>query len=98
MIVRIATIAAVALLSVAAAPVGPTAAEFTALRTAKGEKCPPMRKLACAAMGDPTELKCTYQERFKGKPWSASTALVARDGAKWTWLDGGPRCSPLPQS
>ena len=48
-------------------------------------------------MGDPTELKCSYQEHFKGKPWTKSIALVAQDGGKWTWLDGGPRCSPLPQ-
>jgi len=82
----------------AAAPVGPTAAQFTALRRAKGEACPPMRRLACAAVGDATELKCSYQEWFKGAAkWTPSTALVTRDGAKWVWLDGGPRCSALVQ-
>ena len=96
---RTTIVLAVAAFGVAAAPApGPTAAEFTALRTARGEACPPMRKLSCAAMGDATELKCSYQEHFKGKPWTNSTALVARDSTKWTWLDGGPRCSPLPQS
>jgi hypothetical protein len=80
----------------AAAP-GPTPAQFTALRTAKGEACPPIRKLACQVLGDPTEYKCQWQERFKGKKWTTSTALVAQDGANWTWLDGGPRCSSLPQ-
>ena len=95
---RILVWAIAALLLDAAAPVGPTAAQFTALRRVKGEHCPPMRRLACAPMGDATELKCSYQERFKGSAkWTPSTALVARDGAKWTWLDGGPRCSPLAQ-
>ncbi len=82
----------------AATPVGPTAKQFNALRKEKGESCPPIRALKCSPMGDATELKCSYQEQFKGKPWSNSTALVAKDGAKWTWLDGGPRCSSLPQS
>ncbi len=98
MMFRTAFILAVAALSIAAAPTsGPTAKQFTALRVAKGEKCPPIRKLACAPLGDPTEFKCRWQEQFKGKPWTSSTALVAQDGAKWTWLDGGPRCSSLPQ-
>lgn len=96
--IRTSIIVAAALLSIAAAPVGPTTKQFTALRTAKGESCPPLRNLKCAPLGDPTELKCTYQEKFKGKPWTTSEALVAKDGAKWTWLDGGPRCSSLPQS
>ena len=82
----------------AAAPVGPTTAQFTTLRRTKGEACPPMRRLMCAATGDATELKCSSEERFEGATkWTASTALVARDGAKWVWLDGGPRCSPLAQ-
>jgi len=97
MTLRPLSLVAVALATAAAGPVGPTAAEFTALRTAQGETCPPMRKLACAAAGDPTEFRCTYQERFKSKPWTTSVALVARDGKGWTWLDGGPRCSSLPQ-
>lgn len=87
----------VALATVAAAPVGPSIAVLTALRTAKGEVCPPIRRLACAVLGDPSEYKCTYQERFTGKPWTTSTALVARNGTGWDWLDGGPRCSSLPQ-
>ena len=98
---RTTAILAATLLAVsasAAIPVGPTTKQFTALRKAKGESCPPTRALKCAEMGDPTELKCTYQEQFKGKPWTNSTALVAKDGAKWIWLDGGPRCSSLPQS
>ncbi|KAB7646545.1 hypothetical protein [Polymorphobacter fuscus] len=99
MIVRAALLLATAALGIAAAPApGPTAKQFTALRVAKGEKCPPIRKLACAPLGDPTEFKCSWQEQFKGKPWTTSTALVARDGAGWTWLDDGPRCSSLPQS
>ena len=95
---RIVVLAMTGCVLVAAAPVGPTAAQFTALRRAKGEACPPMRRLLCAPLGDATELKCSYQERFKGSAkWTPSTALVARDGAKWVWLDGGPRCSALPQ-
>jgi hypothetical protein len=98
-VIRAAIILAVASLGIAAAPApGPTQKQFTALRIAKGEKCPPIRNLACAPLGDPTEYKCSWQEQFKGKPWTASTALVAQDGAKWIWLDGGPRCSSLPQS
>jgi len=92
-----ALLALAALATVAAAPVGPSAAEFTALRTAKGEKCPPMRKLSCAALGDPSELKCSYQERFTRAKWTPTTALVAKNGSGWDWLDGGPRCSSLPQ-
>ena len=81
----------------AAAPVGPSVKQFTALRAASGETCPPLRQLSCKALGDPTEYKCSYQEQFDGEPWITSTALVARDGSGWTWLDGGPRCSPLVQ-
>lgn len=95
-----AAAALTAVMLIAAAPAsaaGPTAKQFSALRVAKGETCPPIRKLACAPLGDPTEYKCSWQEQFKGKPWTTSTALVAQDGAKWTWLDGGPRCSSLPQ-
>ena len=92
-----ALLALAALATVAAAPVGPSAAEFTALRTAKGEKCPPMRKLSCAALGDPSELKCSYQQRFTRAKWATSTALVGKNGTGWDWLDGGPRCSSLPQ-
>lgn len=90
-------VALIALATVAAVPLGPTAAEFGKLRTAKGEKCPPLRNLSCTTLGDPSELKCAYEEQFKGKPWTKSVALVGRDGKGWTWLDGGPRCSPLPQ-
>jgi hypothetical protein len=98
-VIRGGIILAALAFGVAAAPApGPTAKQFTAMRTAKGEKCPPIRKLACAPLGDPTEYKCSWQEQFKGKPWTTSTAIVAQDGAKWIWLDGGPRCSSLPQS
>lgn len=83
---------------ISAAPVGPSPAEFTKLRSAKGESCPPIRKLACTQLGDPTEYRCSWQERFKGKSWTGSIAFVAKDGKGWTWLDGGPRCSSLPQS
>ena len=86
-----------ALLTVAAAPVAPSLSAFKALRTAKGETCPPVRKLSCAVLGDPTEYKCTWQEHFPGKKWTTSTALLARNGAAWEWLDGRPRCSALPQ-
>lgn len=86
-----------ALVIVAAAPVGPSTTEFAALRTARGEKCPPMRQLSCAVLGDPSELKCTYQERFTRAKWTTTTALVGRNGSGWDWLDGGPRCSSLPQ-
>ena len=97
--IRVAVILAVAALGVAAAPApGPTPKQFAALRTANGERCPPIRQLACAPLGDPTEYKCSWQEQFKGKPWTGSTALLAHDGGKWIWLDGGPRCSPLPQN
>ena len=92
-----AVLAIAALTIIAAAPVGPNEAEFNALRTAKGEHCPPLRQLSCAAMGDPSELKCRYQEHFRGKRWTTSTALVAQNGTGWDWLDGGPRCSSLPQ-
>jgi hypothetical protein len=95
---RIALALAIGLVAIAAAPVGPSQAEFTKLRTAKGETCPPIRKLACEPLGDPTEYKCRWQERFKGKAWTSSTAIVAKDASGWTWLDGGPRCSSLPQS
>jgi len=77
--------------------VGPTQQQFTALRTATGEACPPIRKLSCAVLGDATEYKCSYQERFPGKKWTTSTALVVRNGTGWDWLDGGPRCLSLPQ-
>ncbi len=88
----------VALLLAGASPApGPTAKQFGALRTEKRESCPPLRALKCSALGDPSEYKCSYQEHFPGKPWTSSEALVAKDGAKWTWLDGGPRCSSLPQ-
>ena len=89
--------ALIALATVAAAPVGPDATAFNALRTAKGEHCPPLRKLSCAVLGDPTEYKCSYQERFPGKRWTTSSALVAKTATGWDWLDGGPRCSSLPQ-
>lgn len=87
----------VAMTSVTAAPVGPSVRQFNELRTAIGEKCPAIRKLACAVMGDPSEFKCTYDEHFPRRQWTPSTALVAKNGTGWTWLDGGPRCSPLPQ-
>ena len=86
-----------ALAIVAAAPVGPSTTEFGVLRTAKGENCPPIRKLSCDVLGDPTEYKCSYQERFPGKRWTVRTTLVGRNGTGWDWLDGGPRCSSLPQ-
>ncbi len=97
MIARNILIASALVVSVAAAPVGPTVSQFNALRTAKGETCPPIRKLSCAALGDASELKCSWQERFKGKAWTKSVALVAKNGSGWAWLDGGPRCSALPQ-
>ena len=81
----------------AAVPAGPTPAQFTALRVANGETCPPIPRLTCGVLGDPTAYTCTWQERFRGKPWTTSTALIARDGDTYTWLDGGPRCSALPQ-
>ncbi len=90
-------IAACALALIAAAP-APTTAQFKALRTAKGESCPPVRKLKCSVLGDPTEYKCSWQEQFKGKKWTNSAALLAKTGSKWEWLDGGPRCSSLPQN
>ncbi len=86
-----------ALASGAAAPVGPTMRQFNDLRTATGEKCPAIRNLSCAVLGDATEFKCSYEEHFPRKQWTASTALVGRNGSGWDWLDGGPRCSPLPQ-
>ena len=92
-----AVLALAALATIAAAPVGPSAKQFAALRTAKGEACPPIRKLSCAVLGDPSEYKCSWQERFKGKAWTTSTALLAKNGSGWDWLDGGPRCSALPQ-
>ena len=92
-----AVLAVAALGFVAAAPVGPTASEFNALRTETGEPCPGIRKLQCSALGDATEFKCTYEEHFPRKHWTPTAALVGRNGSGWTWLDGGPRCSPLPQ-
>ncbi len=100
MIIRAALAMAIAVAAFApafAAPAGPTTAQMNALRAAKGEKCPPIRNLKCTVLGDPTEYRCTYQERYKPAPWTKTTALVARDGKGWTWLDGGPRCSALPQ-
>nr|WP_295660488.1 hypothetical protein [Polymorphobacter sp.] len=96
MIARI-VLSVAALAIVAAAPVGPSATELTALRTAKGEKCPPMRNLSCAVLGDPSELKCSYQQRFTRAKWTTTTTLVGKNGTGWEWLDGGPRCSSLPQ-
>jgi hypothetical protein len=90
-------LAVAALGTVAAAPPGPSASEFNALRTATGEPCPGIRKLSCAVLGDGTEFKCSYEEHFPRKHWTPSTALVGRNGTGWDWLDGGPRCSPLPQ-
>ena len=94
---RFALALTAAALTIAAAPVGPSVKQFTALRAAKGESCPPLRKLSCTVLGDPTEYKCSYQEHFTGKAWTTSTAMIAKDGSGWTWLDGGPRCSSLPQ-
>ena len=96
MIARIALIASVAVATIAAAA-GPSEKQFTSLRTAQGETCPPIRKLSCSTLGDQTEFKCGWEEKFKGKAWRKSVALVGRDGKSWTWLDGGPRCSSLPQ-
>ncbi len=95
MIRAILTLAALA--TVAAAPL-PTPKDIDALRKAgeNTEKCPPMRALKCAVAGDPTEYRCTYQERWKGK-WTRNIAMIGRDGGKFVWLDGGPRCSSLPQ-
>lgn len=97
MIALLAFVVAAATPATAAVPTGPSLAEFTALRVAKGESCPPIRKLTCGVLGDPTEYKCSWQERFSGKPWTTSVALIARNGSTWEWLDGGPRCSSLPQ-
>ena len=90
-------VALLALASVAAAPL-PTAKDIDALRRAGAntEACPAMRALKCAVAGDPTEYRCAYQERWKGK-WTKRVAMIGRDGAKFVWLDGGPRCSSLPQ-
>jgi len=97
MIARIALVAAIAVASIAASSDGPSEKKFTKLRTAQGETCPPIRNLSCKTLGDPSEYKCTWDEKFAGKKWRTSTALVGRDGKSWTWLDGGPRCSSLKQ-
>jgi hypothetical protein len=76
---------------------GPTPQEFTALRIAKGETCPPIRNLACAPIGDAPVFECKWEERFEGKPWISGSALVTRNGAEWLWLNGGPRCLAIPQ-
>lgn len=94
---RTICILAIGLLATASASIGPTVADFNKLRAEKGESCPPIRNLQCTVLGDPTEMKCSWQERFKGKSWTRSEALIAVDGGQWVWLDGGPRCSALPQ-
>lgn len=90
-------VAIVALATVAAAPL-PSARDIDALRRAgkNTEACPPMRALKCAVAGDPSEYRCAYQERWKGK-WTKQIAMIGRDGDTFIWLDGGPRCSSLPQ-
>lgn len=76
----------------------PTPEEFTALRIATGETCPPIRNLVCAPVGDAPVFECKWEEQFEGKPWIGGSALVARKGAQWLWLDGGPRCFAIPQN
>jgi hypothetical protein len=91
------SLAAAAFVIAAAPPPGPTPQQFTALRTATGEKCPPIRNLACQPVGDEPVFECKWQEQFEGKPWISGSALIARNGAEWLWLDGGPRCFAIPQ-
>jgi len=51
------------------------------------------RNVRCTAFEEePTEYQCRYELPEFGGGWRKYTAIVARDGDNWVWLDGETRC------
>ena len=82
------------------AQIGPTAEEFTALLSSECfTETPHLRAFRCKGFEEePTEFACRYQRQTAGRSWSNEVAVVAMDGPRWIFIDGGSRCAATAHS